>query len=42
MDKKLEKLRADLAVVDDAYSTLTAPLAWAKAESDPAMMMRSG
>jgi DNA primase len=33
MDKKLEKLHADLAVVDDAYRTLTAPLAWAKAEA---------
>ena len=36
MDKKLEKLHADLAVVDDAYRTLTAPLAWAQAEGiDP-------
>jgi hypothetical protein len=32
MDKKLEKLHADLAVVDDAYRTLTAALAWAQAE----------
>ena len=33
MDKKLEKLHADLAVVDDAYRTVTAPLAWAQAEA---------
>jgi hypothetical protein len=33
MDQKLEKLHADLAVVDDAYRTVTVPLAWAKAEA---------
>jgi DNA primase len=33
LDKKLEELRAELVAVDDAYRTLTAPLAWAKMEA---------